>query len=239
MNRLSLHSSSHEYPPTASEALSHGLNFKLFLGEHAPRPPYNTVHALYVLQATNARRPENEASARTDNCVLRAPHQSPLYMYAPPPPPDPPLLVFSVLVCLGCSDGYQEVIQTAARNTGIDHGCPSWFVPINNSSDHCKCGEPIHYPGRVLLRNLNTNQTMVQIGYCMDYDKDKDVVVVGGCPYQKGSVYAKPPQDAVELNKYLCGRLNRTGVMCSQCQEGLGTAIFSYSMHCLHCMAYR
>ena len=37
-----------------------------------------------VLQATNARRPRNEASARTDNCVLRAPHQSPLYMYAPP-----------------------------------------------------------------------------------------------------------------------------------------------------------
>ena len=37
-----------------------------------------------VLQATNARRPGNEASARTDNCVLRAPHQSPLDMYAPP-----------------------------------------------------------------------------------------------------------------------------------------------------------
>ena len=39
-----------------------------------------------VLQATNVRRPGNEASARTDNCVLRAPRQSPLYnMYAPLP----------------------------------------------------------------------------------------------------------------------------------------------------------
>ena len=36
-----------------------------------------------VLQATNARRPGNEASAHTDNCVLRTPHQSTLYMYAP------------------------------------------------------------------------------------------------------------------------------------------------------------
>ena len=83
---------------------SHGLNFKIFLGEHAPRLPYKTVHAysiyvasvleLYsdVLQATNSRRPGNETNARTDICVLRAPHQSPLYM-----PPllqslDPPLL---------------------------------------------------------------------------------------------------------------------------------------------------
>ena len=104
MNRLSLHSSSHKYSPTASEALSHGLNFKIFLREHAPTPPYNTVRALYtwprsrvlsdVLQATNARRPGNEASARTDNCVLRVPYQSPLCMYAPPPhlqSLDPPL----------------------------------------------------------------------------------------------------------------------------------------------------
>ena len=147
------------------------------------------------------------------------------------------IIVFSVLVCLGGSDGYQEVVQTAAGNTDINHGCPSWFVPINNSSDRCKCGEPIHYPGRVVLCNLNTNQTMVRIGFCMDYHKGKDIVFVGVCSYQKGaSIYAKPPQDAVELNKCLCGRLNRTGVMCNQCQKGLGTAIFSYSMQCLHCM---
>ena len=148
------------------------------------------------------------------------------------------IIVFSVLVCLGGSDGYQEVIQTAAGNTDINHGCPSWFVPINNGSDRCKCGEPIHYPGRVVLCNPNTNQTMVRIGFCMDYHKGKDIVFVGGCAYQKGArIYAKPPQDAVELNKCLCGRLNRTGVMCNQCQKGLGTAIFSYSMQCLHCMS--
>ena len=116
MNRLSLHSISHKYSPTASEALSHGLYFKIFLGEHAPRPPYNTVHALYtwtrsrgllsdVLQATNARKPGNVASARTDNCVLRAPHQTPLYMYT--------LLFFNLWIrpciygkCLPIQPGY-------------------------------------------------------------------------------------------------------------------------------------
>ena len=51
------------------EALSYGLNF---LREHAPRLPYNTVHFMH-----------------TDNCMLCALHQSPLYLYAPPFLPSP------------------------------------------------------------------------------------------------------------------------------------------------------
>ena len=76
----------------------------------------------------------------------------------------------------------------------------------------------------------------------MDYNEVEDVVFIGTCPFvnQKGAVdivYVKPPQNVSELNQFLCGELNRTGVLCSQCQEGLGTAIISYSMQCLHCMS--
>ena len=152
------------------------------------------------------------------------------------------VLVYSVLVCLGCSGSYQEVIQTAAGKKGrVNHGCPSWFIPINNNSDRCKCGEPIQRPGRVVHCNPNTNRTRVRWGNCMDYDKDKDEVFVGKCPYTNFTANSQttyePPQNAATLNHFLCGGLNRTGVMCSQCQEGLGTAIFSYSMQCLHCMS--
>ena len=150
-------------------------------------------------------------------------------------------LVLSVLslICLpGCS--HQEVIQAAAGNQSINHGCPSWFIPINNRSDSCKCGEPIHLPGRVVLCDPSTNQTLVEIPFCMDYNEE-DVVFVGNCPFvnKKAEVQGmcvKFPQNVSELNSFLCSGLNRTGVMCSQCQKGLGTAIFSYSMQCLSCM---
>ena len=154
------------------------------------------------------------------------------------------VLVFSaLLICLpGCSYSHQEVIHTAAGNKSINHGCPSWFIPINNSSDRCKCGEPIHRPGRVVLCDPNTNQTLVRISYCMDYNEEDDEVFVGECPFtnKKAEVqgmYVKFPQNVSELNPFLCSGLNRTGVMCSQCQEGLGTTIFSYSMQCLPCMS--
>ena len=151
------------------------------------------------------------------------------------------VLVYSVFVCLaGCSGSYQELIQTASgKKLSINHGCPSWFIPINNSSDRCKCGEPIQRPGRVVRCNPNTNQTRVRSGYCMDYDKGE--VFVGKCRYSNftANFYGmyEPPQNAATLNHFLCGGLNRTGVMCSQCEKGLGTAVFSYSMQCLPCMS--
>ena len=153
-------------------------------------------------------------------------------------------LVFSVLVCFGCSDGHQEVIQAAAaaEKKDINHGCPSWFVSISNNSNRCECGEPIHHPARVVYCDPYTNQTQVLLGYCMDYYAENETVVIGLCPYgnQEGTVqgiYAEPPQNVTELNDFLCSGLNRTGLMCSQCQAGLGTAIFSYSMQCLHCIS--
>ena len=154
------------------------------------------------------------------------------------------VLTFSVLlICLpGCSYSHQESIHTAAGNKSVNHGCPSWFIPINNSSDQCKCGEPIYRPGRVVLCDPITNLTLVRISYCMDYNEEDDEVFVGGCPFinKKGEVqgmYVKFQQNISELNPFLCSGLNRTGVMCSKCQEGLGTAIFSYSMQCLPCMS--
>ena len=152
--------------------------------------------------------------------------------------------VLLIILCLpGCSYSQKVIhVHAASGNESINHGCPSWFIPISNSSDRCKCGEPIQHPGRVVLCDPNTNQTLVRISYCMDYNEEDDVVFVGGCYFinKKGKVqgmYVKFPQNVSELNPFLCSGLNRTGVMCSQCQKGLGTAIFSYSMQCLPCMS--
>ena len=153
-----------------------------------------------------------------------------------------------LLSCLECSYGHKEVnqIQKPVKFAGekpINHGCPSWFVPVSNNSNRCKCGEPIYHRGRMVVCDPNTKQTLLLIGKCMDYNEEEDVVFIGECPFvnQKGVdreyVYVKPPRNASELNQFLCGGLNRTGALCSQCQEGLGTAIFSYSMQCLPCMS--
>ena len=152
--------------------------------------------------------------------------------------------LFIAFLCpyLQRSGGQRETIRKHVQAADENHGCPSWFIPVSNNSNRCKCGEPMHHPGKIVVCDPNTKQTLLLIGNCMDYNEEKDVVFIGECPFtnQKGDVdgvYVKPPQNVSELNQFLCGRLNRTGVLCSQCQEGLGTAIFSYSMQCLPCMS--
>ena len=34
----------------------------------------------------------------------------------------------------------------------------------------------------------------------------------------------------------MCGGLNRTGLLCSNCKPGLGPAVFSYTLPCLKCL---
>ena len=80
-----------------------------------------------------------------------------------------------LLSCLECSSGHQEEnqIQKPVQFAGekvTNHGCPSWFIPVSNDSNHCKCGEPIHHPGRIVLCDPNTKQTLLLTENCMDYN---------------------------------------------------------------------
>ena len=46
------------------------------------------------------------------------------------------------------------------------------------------------------------------------------------------------PSNVSKLNEVMCGPLNRTGVLCSHCQQGLGPAVFSYYRECKECLVY-
>ena len=39
-----------------------------------------------------------------------------------------------------------------------------------------------------------------------------------------------------KLNDFMCGGLNRTGILCSHCQPGLGPVVFSYTLQCMECL---
>ena len=73
----------------------------------------------------------------------------------------------------------------------------------------------------------------------MTHNKEPSTTVVGRCPYNSHrasgmqQVYVKLPKNVSELNAFMCGGLNRTGQLCSQCKR---IPVFSYTLHCLQCM---
>ena len=74
----------------------------------------------------------------------------------------------------------------------------------------------------------------------MSYDDTINDTVVGRCPFNyhypdTQIFYVTLPNDTSELNSFMCSGLNRTGLLCSQCQQGLGPTVLSYKRKCVKC----
>ena len=153
-------------------------------------------------------------------------------------------ITLQLLVILGLPRGLQQetenvnqIQETRELKTGEQH-CPTWFVPQSNHTDDCKCGSQI---AAIVKCDEQSNQSMVRFGYCMTYSYSTDVTVVGACPYYNHKadfqeLYVKLPQNITHLDEFMCGRLDRTGTLCSHCKEGLGIPVFAYTLHCLPCL---
>ena len=123
----------------------------------------------------------------------------------------------------------------------VNEQCPTWFVPqVSKGTVTCSCANSGIGPDDVLC-DQSSNSSMLKVGACMTYDEATNETVQGPCPfnYHRPDVnqeYVKLPQDVTKLNEFMCGGLNRTGVLCSHCQPGLGPVVFSYTLQCMKCL---
>ena len=153
------------------------------------------------------------------------------------------LLTVTLLLILGLPHGFQQEtgIVNQTQKTA-EQKCPTWFVPqISNHTSGCECGVQTFSSDLVVKCDDYSNRSMLRSGFCMTYNESTDVTVAGRCPYNSHKtdyqqLYVKLPQNVSHLNEFMCGGLNRTGLLCSHCQEGLGIPVFSYTLHCLPCL---
>ena len=116
--------------------------------------------------------------------------------------------------------------------------CPTWYRETkHNELIRCVCGAPL---GRAVVCDYATLATLIFTGFCMSYDDTSNDTVVGRCPFSYHCpdtrvLYVTLPNDSSGVNSFMCSGLNRTGMLCSQCQQGLGPALLSYKRECLEC----
>ena len=116
--------------------------------------------------------------------------------------------------------------------------CPTWYRAVKDSEvTRCVCDATFEY---VVMCDEDTQQTLILGGYCMSYDYTLNDTIIGRCPFNyhypdTQIVYITLPNDTSELNSFMCNGLNRTGLLCSQCQQGLGPAVISYKRECVKC----
>ena len=133
-------------------------------------------------------------------------------------------------------------------NNDSSQNCPVLFIRTDLG---CQCGFAVeekieHFSAKHFMRchfSANTTYASLNPAYCMSYNEITGVLV-GYCPYNSCSKrgasqcigrYVKIPRDPLFINDVMCGEINRTGVLCSKCEDGLGPAVFSYGLPCVEC----
>lgn len=115
--------------------------------------------------------------------------------------------------------------------------CPTWFVPESNGGAvNCLCKESLK---EFVL--CDEHFAALSLRACMTYNESDGATLIGGCQYNNHranykQTYVILPPNISELNEFMCGGLNRTGLQCSQCESDLGPAVLSYTHECLTCL---
>ena len=83
---------------------------------------------------------------------------------------------------------------------------------------------------------------IVQYGHCVTFSEDTNLLTMSMCRYFEPEVYNVTgfeqillPRNLSQLNDYMCGPLNRKGLVCSECADGFGPSVTSFGYRCVNC----
>ena len=116
--------------------------------------------------------------------------------------------------------------------------CPPWFF-YNSTSSKCQCY-------RSLNSDIECTDTgvLVGLGHCMTYrvKGNDEGMYFAKCYYfqlPSNSVTVDAhftlPSNVSELNDFMCGGMNRQGIVCSKCIDDYGQSATSFGYKCTKC----
>ena len=115
--------------------------------------------------------------------------------------------------------------------------CPAWFS-FDNSTQQCECGALKPWGIRC---NQQEMKFEVANGYCVTYMNG--LLYAGDCEYTHSGnftdrMYSEMPHDPDRLNEIMCGSYHRKGLLCGECIDGYGPAVYSPDKRCVDCSKF-
>ena len=154
----------------------------------------------------------------------------------------------NLLICLGLLllvslvQGQENSTNLAASQPELlfkDQDCPPWFV-YNAATSKCEC---FRSPSTDSIVQCTEQGALLKYGHCMTYEEGVGIFV-GRCQAFEVNGHNKSetfpgfitlPDNVSELNDYMCGPMNRKGLVCSDCMEGFGPSVTFYGFSCSNC----
>ena len=113
-----------------------------------------------------------------------------------------------------------------------DTSCLTWHY-YNNATAQCECGF-------WLLCSSDGNHVDIRIDRCATSSGQENDYYVSRCPFahtvnSTNRLYSEMPSNASQLDEVMCGPYNRRGLLCGECKDGYGPAVYSFDMTCANC----
>ena len=110
--------------------------------------------------------------------------------------------------------------------------CPTWHY-YNNVTGQCECGFG-------LCCSSDGNQVDISIKSCATSSGQEDDYYVSYCPFTNtvnntNRLCSEMPSNASQLDEVMCGPYNRRGLLCGECKDGYGPAVYSFNTTCANC----
>ena len=83
---------------------------------------------------------------------------------------------------------------------------------------------------------------LLRYGECAKFSEDSNLIPMCTCRYfepdscnMTSSKHILLPRNLSQLNDYMCGPLNRKGLVCSECADGFCPSVISFRHRCVNC----
>ena len=118
--------------------------------------------------------------------------------------------------------------SASATNTS----CPTWHY-YNNATGDCECGFKLGC-------SIDGNLAVIGLGTCATSSSQEGYYYIGHCPFRNtvnsiNRMYSEMPTNVSQLDEVMCGPYNRRGLLCGECKDGYGPAIYSLDQKCAKC----
>ena len=111
--------------------------------------------------------------------------------------------------------------------------CSSPWTYCDNGT--CKCADTEE------ILCLPSGQALVQADYCITFDEAQALTQLGQCDFVEDKDgkfllrYDALPSNVSELDGFVCGPFNRTGMLCGKCKDGYYPLVNSLDVNCVQC----
>ena len=134
-----------------------------------------------------------------------------------------------------------EQVSAKQHNTAS----PQTLTAFNNSTQIQETQLVCLNSSNCTLYTCSDGWPTLAFGDCATYNEDTRVLSLARCPYLQTKGYNLTssgdtlslllPISLSQLNRYMCGPLNRKGLVCSECADGFGFSITSLRYECVKC----